>query len=159
MRCLLAYTMISVSLSGCGHAAMPLPPAIPNTLVRATDALFHVKPSPQPSAKRKFLPNQIVTGRIEGDIAVVDPMLFEGVATGTVTVERGAYLETYGTIERDLIVHHGAIVQMHGYVRGNLYNQGGDVTIDGTVTGSTHRQGGTTVIDPHAKLVGPVLDD
>ncbi len=94
------------------------------------------------------------TGKVEGNLLVIDDRLLHGMVTGSVTVTVSGYLELHGMVCGDLILEPGGIVALHGMVVGNVYNRGGDLDVYGTIRGSLHDEGGATVVDPDAIVGG-----
>lgn len=90
----------------------------------------------------------------QGDLVVTENLVLYGFVTGSVTVEAGAAVELYAMVDHDLVVKPGAVVDMQGYIKGSVYNQGGELRISGTVAGQVHRQGGQTTVDPNAVVIG-----
>ncbi|WP_245496936.1 hypothetical protein [Rhizobium leguminosarum] len=71
--------------------------------------------------------------KIDGSVAFERDVRFFGNITGSVTVPLDRSFELYGVVDHDLIVERGAVAIVHGIVRGELINKGGDVFVSGFV--------------------------
>lgn len=100
----------------------------------------------------KAKPMRTEHGKIEGDIEIDSQLTMHGIFAGKVTVKSGGFLVLHGMATKDLVVEHGAVVEVPGMVAGNVINSGGMLSVTGTVTGQVIEQAGETEISPNASI-------
>ncbi len=87
---------------------------------------------PKPKNKKKQR-MQTENGKIEGNVSINGSLQMNGMFTGDVTVENGAYLILNGMATQSVTLKKGGSLEVNGTVVGAIYNQGGSLVVRGMV--------------------------
>ncbi len=85
------------------------------------------------SQNKKEQRMQTENGKIEGNVSINGSLQMNGMFTGDVTVENGAYLILNGMATQSVTLKKGGSLEVNGTVVGVIYNQGGSLVVKGVV--------------------------
>ncbi len=85
------------------------------------------------SKKKKEQKMQTENGKIDGNVSINGSLQMNGMFTGNVTVENGAYLILNGMATQSITLKKGGYLEVNGTVVGTIYNQGGSLVVRGMV--------------------------
>ncbi|MEM5625472.1 hypothetical protein AAHB47_12715 [Bacillus wiedmannii] len=94
---------------------------------------------------------------VERDWMVDEDTDFQGIATKSIIVDNNVKFKMRGIVSGNLFISKGAEVEIHGTVKGDVGNEGGDLKVYGVIRGSLIIDKGNCFIDKNA-LVNNVID-
>jgi hypothetical protein len=78
-------------------------------------------------AKKNFYDIQIVNETAQGDLVIRENTQFNNAIANTVVVEENKIVRLYGEIKKMLILKKGSKAYIHGQVKGQVVNMGGEL--------------------------------
>ncbi len=93
-----------------------------------------------------------INDTIHNDLFVKHELRIRGIIDGNVTVQENSYLILNEIINGDLIINNFAKCDLHGIVKGNVTNRGGELVIHSIVNGNLNKESGNTVVDSNAVI-------
>jgi len=90
-----------------------------------------------------------IKDKVERDMTITQDTKLRGQVIGALRVLDCTF-EHYGQITGKLIIEAGANVILHGQVKGDVINNGGNLNVYGMVLGRLFRERGDTYIDKDA---------
>ena len=96
---------------------------------------------------------QVEHGKVEGDVEIIGEYQMHGMFTGNLVVKADGSLMLHGIATKSVTLESGSFVNVLGTVSGDVINNGGELKISGIVAGKVVENSGVTVIDSSA-LVG-----
>ncbi|HDR6256900.1 TPA: hypothetical protein QCU36_002592 [Bacillus cereus] len=94
---------------------------------------------------------------VERDWMVDEDTEFEGMTTKSIIVDNNVKFIMRGIVSGNLFISKGAEVEIHGIVKGDVGNEGGNLKVYGTINGSLILEKGNCFIDKKAS-VNEVID-